>query len=93
MEHNKEKNTVQRTKYPVVAEERSGRTEHSRRTTNDNPMFSAKCQAEKRNFDIHIPLIYTNLKMLNERFLWNIETSRKEKQNSARRKKFHDHGT
>jgi len=26
--------------------------------TDDNPMFSAECQAEKQNFDIDIPLTY-----------------------------------
>jgi len=57
MERNKEKNMVQGNEYPVLAEEKSGRADHSRQSTDDSPMFSAECQAEKRNFDIDIPLI------------------------------------
>jgi len=57
MERNKEKNMVQGNEYPVPAEERSGRANHFRQSTDDSPIFSAECQDEKRNFDIDIPLI------------------------------------
>jgi len=73
MEHNKEKNTGQKTEHPVSAEKRSGRTDHFRWLTDDSPMFSAECQAEKRNFDIDISLTYEfkarKIELLNERFL------------------------
>jgi len=72
MERNKEKNMAQKTEHPIPTEERSRRADHSRRSTDDNPMFSAECQAEKRNFDIDIPLIYEfKPRTLNERFLCN----------------------
>jgi len=74
MEHNKEENTAQRTKYSVLlsAEKRSGRTEYSRRSIDDSSKFLAKCQAEKRNVDIDISLTYEfKPRILNEKFLWN----------------------
>jgi len=52
-------------------------------------MFSAEYQAEKRNFDIDIPLTHEfKIRTLNaERFVWKCtETDRKEKRNSVRRK-------
>jgi len=70
MERNKEKNIVQGTEHSVPTEERSGRVDHFRQSTDDSPMFSAECQAEKRNLDIDIPLIYEfKSRTLNERFL------------------------
>jgi len=53
-------------------EERNEIADHSRQSTDDNPMFSAECQAEKRNFNIDIPLTYDfKPRTLNERYLWN----------------------
>jgi len=63
---------IQRTEHPVPAEERSGRADHFRWSTDDSPMFSAECQVEKRSFDIDIPLTYDfKPRTLNKRFLWN----------------------
>jgi len=55
MERNKEENAAQEIERPVYLE-RNGRTDHSRQSTDDILMFSI--QAEKRNFDVDIPLIY-----------------------------------
>jgi len=54
--------------------EKRERTDHSRRSTDDSPMFSAQCHDEKRNFDIDIPYELTyefKPRTLNERLLWN----------------------
>jgi len=43
-------------------------------------MFSTECQAEKRNFDIDIPLTYDfKPRILNERYLWNALKQAEEK--------------
>jgi len=56
----------------LVPKETSGRTDHSRRSTNYTSIFSAECEVEKQNFDIDILLIYEfKRRTLNERFLWN----------------------
>jgi len=47
MEH-MEENMVQRIGYPLPVDERSGRVDSSR-STSDHLMFSVECQAEERN--------------------------------------------
>jgi len=55
----------------VSTEERSGRVDHFRQSADDSLMFSAECQAEKRNLDTGISLIYEFKPRMNKRFLWN----------------------
>jgi len=69
MERNKEENMAQGIKHPISTEERSGRVDHFRQSADDSPMFSAECQAEKRNLDTGISLIYEFKPRMNKRFL------------------------
>jgi len=45
-------------KYPVSAEERSGRIDHLKWSTDNSQMLTAECQAERRNLDIECTLIH-----------------------------------
>jgi len=93
MEYNGKEDTEQMTEHPVPAEERSGRIDHFKWSTDNRQMLIAECQTEERNVDTELTLIHEfKPRTLKERFLWN-KTGRKKKQNTAGRKKFRDHET
>jgi len=58
MEYNREEGAEQRTEHPVPAEEKSGRVDHLKWSRDNSQILTAECQAEGRNLDTELMLIY-----------------------------------
>jgi len=67
-----EKGAKQMTEHPVPAEERNGKADHFKWSTDNSQMLTVEYQAEGRNFDTKFTLTREfKPGTSNERFLWN----------------------